>query len=145
MEYLGVIKIFLEEGAKKPAKAHESDAGYDVYSREHAVIKGGESKSFDVGVHFDIPKGFYVEICSKSGLNVNHNLTTTGIIDAGYTGSIVVKLYNHGKTDYVVDQGDKIAQIIFKRHESPALVQVSEIREFCESERGANGFGSSGR
>lgn len=66
------------------------------------MIPANGSAVIDTGVHIDIPKGYVGFLKSKSGLNVKHDLTSEGVIDAGYTGSICVKLYNHGKTDYKV-------------------------------------------
>lgn len=79
---------------------------------------------------------------SKSGLNVKHGITSEGVIDSGYTGSIVVKLYNNDGKDYTVNQGDKISQIVLLPIYTPELEQVESLDE---TERGGNGFGSSGK
>ena len=79
---------------------------------------------------------------SKSGLNVKHGITSEGVIDAGYTGSIVVKLYNNSGFDYTVHKGDKISQIVLLPIFTPELEQVDKLEE---TERGAGGFGSSGK
>ena len=81
-------------------------------------------------------------IKSKSGLNVKHNLTSDGVIDVGYTGSICVKLYNHGDKPYQVERGDKISQLVVVKIETPELELVDELEE---TDRGNNGFGSTGR
>ena len=145
MDYIGTAKVYLDEGAKMPSRAHSDDAGYDIYARETKCIPAGGSAVFDTGVHIDIAKGFYGEIKSKSGLCVKHDLTATGVIDSGYKGAIVVKLTNHGKDDYIVVAGDKIAQLVISAFAAPALVQVEELSKLGESERGSNGFGSTGR
>lgn len=75
-------------------------------------------------------------------MNVKHNLTSTGLIDAGYTGSIKVKLYNHGGFDYRVEAGDKISQLVIIPVRTPTLELVDELEN---TERGDGGFGSSGR
>ena len=82
-------------------------------------------------------------IKSKSGLNVKHDLITDGVVDAGYTGSVVVKLYNLGGFDYKVDKGDKIAQLVILPCYIPDELTV--VDRFKETDRGNNGFGSSGR
>lgn len=74
--------------------------------------------------------------------NVNHNITSDGTIDMGYTGSIRVKLYNHGKEDYQVMAGDKISQLVIVPILTPTLEWVENLEE---TERGNNGFGSTGR
>lgn len=79
---------------------------------------------------------------SKSGLNVRHGITSEGVIDEGYTGSIVVKLYNYTFDDYHVNIGDKISQLVVIPVLTPDLEFVDELDG---GERGNNGFGSSGR
>ena len=144
------MKVKLDEGAKIPTKAYKTDGGFDIYSREDKVVPARGSATFDTGVHIDLPK---LQICdqvlltagvlaSKSGLNVKYNITSEGIIDIGYGGSIVVKLYNHGDTDYEVKKGDKISQLLIV----PILpVELELVDELKGGERGNNGFGSSGR
>lgn len=136
------IKIKLDEGARKPERAHESDAGYDIYAKERKLIRAHDSATFDTGVHIEIPKGFVGFLKSKSGLNVKHGLTSEGVIDSGYTGSICVKLYNNGDMDYIVYEGDKISQLVILPIITPELELVSELEE---TERGNNGFGSTGK
>lgn len=137
------LKVKLDIGAKMPTKAHEWDAGFDLYSREmDKLIRGGSHEDFNTGVHITIPKGYCGFLKSKSGLNVKHDIISDGVIDAGYTGSIVVKLYNHGERDYVVKNGDKITQLVILPVPKCELVEVDELEG---TERGDRGFGSSGR
>lgn len=98
--------------------------------------------TIDTGVHLAIPKGYVGFIKSKSGLNVKHGLTADGTIDAGYTGSIVVKIYNNTSKEYRFKAGDKIAQLELHPIITPRLTLVSELDE---TERGDGGFGSTGR
>lgn len=135
------MKIKLDEGAYKPTRAHEIDAGLDLYARETQIVPAKESAIFDTGVHIEIPVGYVGMIKSKSGLNVKHGLSSEGVVDAGYTGSIVVKLYNHSGYDYKVHAGDKISQIVIMPIITPELEVVDELDE---TERGNNGFGSTG-
>lgn len=136
------VKVMLDSGATMPRKAHRSDAGYDICSRDEKVIPAGCSAVFDTGVHVAIPEGYVGFLKSKSGLNVKHGIVSEGVIDAGYTGSVRVKLYNHSDDFYHVYSGDKISQIVFLRCEDFELVQADSLEE---TERGNNGFGSSGR
>ena len=138
------IKFTLDEGAYKPEKAHASDAGYDLRSREERRIAGCcRGRVFDTGVHVEIPDGYVGYVQGRSGLNINHSvICPTGTIDAGYTGSIKVKLYNMDINDYEVQPGDKIAQLIIQPLADTELVEVETLRE---SERGTDGFGSTGR
>ena len=136
------MKIILDNGARMPTKAHRADAGFDLYSREAVIVPAKESATFDTGVHMQIPEGFVGFLKSKSGLNVKHGITSEGVIDSGYTGSIVVKLYNHSGKDYKVQIGDKISQIVLL---PIAMTDLELVKDFEISERGNNGFGSSGR
>ena len=136
------IKIKLDEGAKMPTRAHETDAGLDIYAREDKIVPARESAIFDTGVHIELPVGTVGMLKSKSGLNVKYGITSEGVIDVGYTGSIVVKLYNHSGIDYRVKAGDKISQLVIHPILTPTPYLVGSLEE---TERGDNGFGSSGR
>ena len=137
-----IMKIVLDENAYMPTKAHFDDAGFDLYSPLSVVIPKRGYKVIDTGVHIQIPSGMVGFLKSKSGLNVNHSILSEGVIDSGYTGSIIVKLYNHSDTDYTVEKGNKITQIVFLPIPSITLKQVESIED---SDRGDNGFGSSGK
>ena len=142
MSATSVFKVVLDEGAKLPIKAHALDAGFDMFSRQNMVIKAKSFASFDTGVHIDIRPGYVGFLKSKSGLNVKHSIVSEGVIDAGYIGSIVIKLYNHGTEDYVVNKGDKISQIVFLP--IPDIV-LDTAESLSDSERGDKGFGSTGK
>jgi dUTP pyrophosphatase len=140
------MKIMLDVGAKMPTRAHQWDAGLDLYAPEcsmlHTIMPCGGSTVIDTGVHVQIPEGYTGFIKAKSGLNVKHGLTCTGVIDAHYTGSIAVKLYNHHPClRYDVRPGDKIAQLVIL----PCLLPDLELSDSLEeTDRGDNGFGSTG-
>ena len=125
-----------------PTRAHSTDAGLDLYAKEAQIVPAKESAIFDTGVHIELPQGTAGLLVSKSGLNVKHDLTSTGLIDEGYTGSIKVKLYNHGGYDYRVEAGDKISQLVILPVCRPALEVVESLED---TERGGGGFGSTGR
>lgn len=150
------MKIVLDNGAFEPSRAHNTDAGLDLYSREDKIIPAHGSATFDTGVHLELP-WFRVQLeenifplyiptagflKSKSGLNVKHNITSDGVIDMGYTGSIIVKLYNHGDEDYQVYRGNKISQLVILPVLTPDLEMVDKLDD---TDRGNNGFGSSGK
>lgn len=136
------MKIKLDKGAYMPTRAHDTDAGLDLYARESQIVPARESAEFDTGVHVQLPPGTGGLLVSKSGLNVKHDITNTGLIDKDYTGSIKVKLYNHGGYDYPVKAGDKISQLVIL----PVCIPDLELVESLEAtERGDNGFGSTGR
>ena len=136
------MKVKLDEGAFMPTRAHEADAGLDLYSREDRWISSCGSSCFDTGVHVEIPKGYVGMVKSKSGLNVKYGLTSEGVIDSGYTGSIVVKLYNHTYTPVFIENGQKISQLVILPILTPELELVDDLEE---TERGNGGFGSTGK
>ncbi len=140
---INTIQVKLDSGAVLPTKAHDTDAGYDLYSPIEATIPAHGNIFINTGVHMLIRDGKAGLIVSKSGLNKNFSVTSTGLIDAGYTGAIGVKLYNFSDEPYTVRPGDKISQIVILNIESPRLVEVETFAE--KTERGNNGFGSSGR
>lgn len=136
------MKIVLDEGATMPRREHPTDAGMDLFSREEFCLWPGGHHTFDTGVHMEIPPGYYGKIESKSGLNVNDSIVSCGgVIDENYRGSIAVKLYNFGKRDKMFKPGQKIAQIIIQPYAAPDLELVDEL---TETDRGSNGFGSTG-
>ncbi len=136
------MRIKLDHGAFMPTRAYDTDAGLDLYAMTTQIVPAKESAVFDTGVHIELPYGTVGMIKSKSGLNVKHGLTSEGVIDVGYTGSIVVKLYNHSGYDYTVNAGDKISQLVILPMLTPDLELVDRLDD---TERGAGGFGSTGK
>lgn len=136
------MKIKLDSGAIAPTRAHDTDAGLDLYSPIEINIPSGWSRYINTGVHIQLPHGTAGLIVSKSGLNVKHGITSTGLIDEGYTGAIRVRLYNKSPENYQIHVGDKISQLVV----IPVLYEPVEIVDSIEGgERGDNGFGSTGR
>lgn len=136
------MRIVLDEGAKMPTRGHRWDAGLDLYSMEDGYVRCGHHRTFNTGVHVQIPEGYYGEIRSRSGLMCNHGITTDGTIDAHYTGPIKVCLFNLGGSKYEVKKGDKIAQLVIVPCLLPELELVDSLEE---TDRGNGGFGSTGR
>lgn len=135
------MKIKLDPGAYVPERAHIADAGLDLRSMETRYVSPGEFESFDTGVHVQIPKGYVGLITSKSGLMAK-GITSRGTIDSGYTGSIKAILFNHGEEGYLVRKGDKITQLVVL----PCIIEdVELVSHLEETERGSNGFGSTGK
>ena len=136
------MKIKLDPGAYVPERAHPTDAGLDLRSPADEYLPGLGCVRIDTGVHVAIPEGYVGMLKSRSGLNVNYGITSEGVIDSGYTGSIVVKLYNSSVSDHLINKGDKISQLVIMPIITPELELVSSLEE---TERGDNGFGSTGR
>ena len=136
------MKIMLDEGAIMPTRAHEADAGLDLYARDDVVLRPKDSAILDTGVHIELPPDTVGFLKSKSGLYVAHGITSEGVIDEGYTGSIVVKLQSASEFFYKIKRGDKISQLVILPILKPTLEVVDSLEA---TERGENGFGSSGR
>lgn len=136
------MKIMLDKGAFMPVRGHKDDAGLDLRTPIPFGIMPGGSAKIDTGVHIDIAPGLVGMLKSKSGLNVKFGITSEGVIDAGYTGSIVAKLYNHGDSPVVFSAGDKITQLVLLPVYIPDELVV--VDEFEQTERGNAGFGSTG-
>jgi dUTP pyrophosphatase len=132
------------EDARIPTRNFNTDTGFDIYSVETIVIPARGSTVVDVGLMFAyITPGYWIKIEGRSGLGFKHGITPhPGIIDQGYRGTAGIKLYNNTDTEYTVKRGERIAQLIVYRN---YYVEMSEADNVEESERGANGFGSSGK
>ena len=127
------MNIILDNGAFMPEFAHKTDAGADLRSPICATVPARGSVVIDTGVHVEIPEGYVGMLKSKSGLNVKHNLIGEGVLDALYTGSVRVKLYNLGDTDYQILRGDKIIQMVIL----PCIYcEFTQVDKFAETERG---------
>lgn len=136
------MRVVLDNDAILPTRAHELDAGYDLYSRDCVFISAGGSYTFDTGVHMEIPEGYVGDVEPKSGLMVKYGIVTDGTVDAGYTGSIRVKLFNLGTEDVCIVKKQKIAQLVIKAIITPELQVVDRLED---TDRGEGGFGSSGK
>ena len=125
-----------------PKQATTKAAGYDLYSVDTAIIQPGCMTQFHTGVHLQFPRNTYGRIASRSGLAIKYGITTEGgVIDPDYTGEIIVILQNTSKNAYTVTSGDRIAQLILEKFVSPPTQEVLQINN---TERGNNGFGSTG-
>lgn len=137
-----VMRVCLDEGAYLPQRAHDTDAGLDLRTPVDAYVRAGGSTVIDTGVHIQLPPGTAGMLKSKSGLNVKDGIVSEGVIDEGYTGTILVKLYNHGTEAKQFSRGDKITQLVVL----PVLyVNVEHVEEIQGGDRGDGGFGSTGR
>lgn len=137
-----VVNVRLDEGAYMPERAHDTDAGADIRTPKGFTVPARGSAIVRTGVHIETPHECVTLIKSKSGLNVNHDITAEGVIDEGYDGEIVVKMYNHGDAAHAFKAGDKITQILVMPVRYPFYVKADEI---AGGERGSGGFGSTGR
>lgn len=135
----------LDNSATLPVQAHPGDAGMDLSSIEDATIAPGARRLVHTGLAVEIPFGFEGQVRPRSGLALKHGVTvlnTPGTIDAGYRGEIGVVLANFGDAPFAVEKGMRIAQLVIA---AVTEVAVEVVGELSQSERGAGGYGSSGR
>ena len=141
------IRITTEAGAKIPAYQTAGAAGCDVcaFLSEDFVLKAGERALIPTGVKIAIPEGFEIQVRPRSGLAAKNGITvlnTPGTIDSDYRGEIKVILVNLGKDDFVIKNGERIAQLVV----SPVTRGIfMEVKQLDETERGEKGFGSTGK
>jgi dUTP pyrophosphatase len=136
----------LRDGALVPTRAHEGDAGLDLYASEAAHIGPGERWGVGTGVAVEIPAGHAGLVLPRSGLAREHGISlvnSPGLIDAGYRGEVRVLLLNTDPAEtFRVEPGDRIAQLVL----APiALADPVEVETLSDSARGDGGFGSTGR
>jgi dUTP pyrophosphatase len=135
----------LDERARLPTRAHDGDAGLDLYALERVVLAPGERASVPTGIAVEIPPGQAGLVLPRSGLAARHGISVVnapGLIDAGYRGEVRVLLLNTDREQrFELAAGDRIAQLVLVRVELPEVIEVESL---SDSERGAGGFGSSG-
>ncbi|KAF2352208.1 Deoxyuridine triphosphate nucleotidohydrolase, partial [Trinorchestia longiramus] len=133
----------LTELALEPSKGSARAAGYDLKSAYDLVIEGGGKGVVKTDLQIQLPEGCYGRVAPRSGLAVkNHIDVGAGVIDEDYRGNVGVVLFNHGKEPFVVQRGDRVAQLICERILYPELEEVSQ--ELDATARGTAGFGSTG-
>lgn len=142
-----ILVVRLDPELPLPDRAHDGDAGYDLYAREEAVLEaGGGRAAVPTGIAVAIPPGYAGFVQPRSGLALRHGVTclnTPGLIDAGYRDEVRVILVNLDPSDkHKVSRGDRIAQLVVQ---AVADVAWSEVDELPASARGEGGFGSTGR
>ncbi|MDR3559651.1 MAG: dUTP diphosphatase [Candidatus Pacebacteria bacterium] len=133
----------LHTDAEMPKFALPGDAGMDLHSIENVIIEPGKRYACGTGVAMEIPEGYAGLIWDKSGIAAKFGIETLGgVIDSGYRGEVKVILVNLGQEDYKIEKGDKVAQILIQKIYNPEIEEVSALDD---SQRGAGGFGSTGK
>ena len=136
----------LSPNARLPSRAHQGDAGLDLYACEAASIGPGERASIGTGLALEVPPGYAGLVLPRSGLAARHGIAlvnSPGLIDPGYRGEVRALLLNTDRSSsFGVEPGDRIAQLLL----TPYLSEIEPIEagELSESVRGAGGFGSTG-
>ncbi len=136
----------LRDDARLPTRAHDDDAGLDLYAVDGATLRPGERAMVPTGIAIELPERHAGLVVPRSGLAARHGIAVVnapGLIDAGYRGEVKVLLLNTDReATFTVEPGDRIAQLVVTRVETPDLVEVDAL---AESRRADGGFGSSGR
>ena len=138
-----IVKVqILNSDGIVPTKTNQSDAGFDLYSNIDTVIPSKQRKTVSTGIAIQMPEHFAGLIWPRSGLSVKKGIDVlAGVIDSGYRGEIMVCLYNTSDENVTIATGDRIAQIIFQEVPRVTMTVHSSLGS---SQRGDNGFGSSG-
>ncbi|KAJ7667710.1 dUTPase-like protein [Mycena polygramma] len=132
----------LSEKAKLPTRGSPLSAGYDLYSAEKKIVPAHGKALVDTQISIAVPAGTYGRVAPRSGLASKFMIDTgAGVIDADYRGVVFVLLFNHSDKDFQVEEGDRVAQLIIERIQTP---EVLEVEDLDETLRGAGGFGSTG-
>lgn len=143
------MKINIINQSKHPLPAYETiaSAGMDLRANlsEGLLLKSGERLLVPTGLFIALPEGYEAQIRPRSGLAFKHGITvlnSPGTIDADYRGEVKVLLINHGAEDFEIKDGERIAQMVIAAH---ARIEWNSVNELKETERGAGGFGSTGK
>lgn len=135
----------LSDAAVLPSAANAGDAGYDLTAVEAGVVPARGRATFGTGIAVALPDGWGGFVLPRSGLAAKHGVTVLnapGLIDSGYRGEVRVVLVNHSDDDYTVSVGDRVAQLVVQR---AGIVEWVQAAELDDTDRGASGFGGSGR
>lgn len=140
------VKIINRSNNPNPSYASDGDAGMDIraYLVDPVVLKPGERRLIPTGIYLGLPKGYECQVRPRSGLAKNYGITvlnSPGTCDFGYIDEIGVILINHGQEDFTIHSGDRIAQLVFAKHETVNFIPVEELDK--TNDRGG-GFGHTG-
>ena len=133
----------LSKYARLPSKANQDDAGWDLYASEDAIIEPAHRTIVGTDIAMAIPTGYVGLIWERSGLATNRGIHRfAGVIDSGYRGEIKVCLWNASDEHYVINKGDRVAQLLIQPVPAFPLIEVQNLDN---TDRGSDGFGSSGQ
>ena len=142
---LGYKKI--NPQAVTPKYNYPTDSGFDLYSTIDLVLPPFGRALIPTGLKFDIDEGYELQVRTKSGLAINHGLivlNSPGTVDCGYTGEVQVSVFNTTQTEFTITRGMKVAQGVLSPVVNGRWVQLMEVDEVMDKDRGDNGFGSTG-
>lgn len=141
-----VVKTIVEEGATLPKQTTALSAGSDISAKlsKPFVLKPGDYSLIPTGLKIALPPGYEAQVRARSGLAAKYGVTvlnSPGTIDADYRGEVKVILINHGKNDFIINNGDRIAQFVIAPIVNTTFIEVDELDD---TDRGEGGFGSTG-
>ena len=142
------VKVFNNSNNELPKYETPGAAGLDLKSAINYILGPGEFKMIPTNIHIKLPEGYEAQVRPRSGLAAKYGISvcnTPGTIDSDYTGQIGVILINHGKTQFTIKEGDRIAQMVINKVEQLNWIPVNNLEALGETERGQNGFGSTGK
>ena len=140
-----IVKRF--EDSIVPTRGSKDAAGLDLYAHDPATIKPGETVKIDTGISIELPRGTFGAIFARSGLATKQGLRPSncvGVVDADYRGAVIVALHNDSNETRDIAKGDRIAQLVVIPYYIPFFEITDNVEDMSETERGANGFGSTG-
>ncbi len=141
-----VVKTIVEEGATLPKQTTALSAGSDISAKlsKPFVLRPGDYALIPTGLKIALPPGYEAQVRPRSGLAAKYGVTvlnSPGTIDADYRGEVKVILINHGKEDFIINDGDRIAQFVIAPIVNTTFIEVDELDD---TDRGEGGFGSTG-
>lgn len=139
------LKVQVDEGVKIPEYKHDGDSGFDLAANEDIDIPAKGVALVPTGIRFGIPKGYEIQVRSRSGLAAKNNvfvLNSPGTVDAGFLGEVKVILANFGHNPFHIQKGDRIAQAVVCPVEKAQIIPVDSLN--MDTTRGEGGFGSTG-
>ena len=139
----GIVKVKrVNVNVRLPSKGTEGAAGYDLSAAQSAVVPAHGKCLVQTGLSISLPPGCYGRIAPRSGLAIKKFIDVgAGVIDSDYRGELGVILFNFGEEDFIVNMGDRIAQLIFEKIKTP---QIKDVQSLEETRRGNRGYGSTG-
>lgn len=141
------VKFTMAEGCEDliPAKAHPDDAAFDLRSRVDLILEPGKAAIVPTGLYLELPVGYEAQVRPRSGLAAKHYITvlnSPGTVDAGYRGEVGSILFNAGETAFEIHRGDRISQMVIAALPD---VKMTLVDKLSDTQRGAGGFGSTGK
>ncbi len=142
------VRIYNKSINPNPEYAQDGDAGMDIRASEPVCVYPGETKIIKTGLYVAIPKGYEIQVRPRSGMSARTNIRVSnspGTIDSNYRGEIGVIVDNIGNDEYYINVGDRIAQLVLNKVPSIRWYPVENVEALGETNRGAGGFGSTGK